>query len=65
MSPCYEPRNTASKDPGVKQKIDKYCRMLCVACSILEEHGLTEGLSKEAKEWWSAHKKFDKKRSKP
>lgn len=65
--PCYY-TGTAEGDARLAaqerltREEQKFTRMLCKTCQVLEENGIE--IPKGIKKWWKKHKKQDKKRSK-
>ena len=66
--PCYDSRDTHSY--GVQEtraelqpRIDMLARIACEALTILELNpDIIKHMSKETRDWWEEHKKFDAER---
>ena len=64
--PCFD-HQQAEEDRNCRKRCDELARLLCEAMQIVEGSNDTggraiQGASKELREWWREHKKFDKAR---
>lgn len=70
--PCYDVRDEpAYVAREYQQKVDKLTRLLCEACTVLEDKcsaasvnypELKDHVSDELGQWWDAHQEMDRKR---
>lgn len=63
--PCYEARRQSDDSDEcnrLRDRLDVVTQIACNAMNVIEKLDALRGCSDQAREWWEAHREFDRKR---